>query len=64
MLAIVTNKEKLSHDSVRGRPHYYSTKKAEYAHIRFDLDAGASLFLPSSSFLFLPIPYYPLANSI
>lgn len=26
--------------SVKGRPHYYSTKKEEYAHIRFDLDAG------------------------
>jgi len=24
---------------VRGRPHYYSTKKEEYAHIKFDLDA-------------------------
>lgn len=26
--------------SVKGRPHYYSQKKEEYAHIRFDLDAG------------------------
>lgn len=26
--------------SVRGRPHYYSSKKEEYAHIKFDLDAG------------------------
>lgn len=25
---------------VKGRPHYYSTKKEEYAHIKFDLDAG------------------------
>ena len=25
---------------VRGRPHYYSYKKEEYAHIKFDLDAG------------------------
>jgi signal peptidase complex subunit 3 len=25
---------------VKGRPHYYSTKKEEYAHVRFDLDAG------------------------
>ncbi|KAF2125353.1 signal peptidase 22 kDa subunit [Dothidotthia symphoricarpi CBS 119687] len=24
---------------VRGRPHYYSYKKEEYAHVRFDLDA-------------------------
>ncbi|KAI9760655.1 MAG: hypothetical protein M4579_001519 [Chaenotheca gracillima] len=27
---------------VKGRPHYYSTKKEEYAHIRFDLDADLS----------------------
>jgi len=27
---------------VKGRPHYYSSKKEEYAHIRFDLDAGWS----------------------
>lgn len=25
---------------VKGRPHYHSSKKEEYAHIRFDLDAG------------------------
>lgn len=25
---------------VKGRPHYYSTKKEEYAHVKFDLDAG------------------------
>ena len=24
---------------VRGRPHYYSSKREEYAHVRFDLDA-------------------------
>ena len=32
---------------VKGRPHYYSYKKEEYAHIKFDLDAGTSpsLFL-------------------
>ncbi len=28
---------------VKGRPHYYSPKKEEYAHIKFDLDAGRSL---------------------
>ena len=28
--------------SVKGRPHYYSLKKEEYAHIKFDLDAGRS----------------------
>lgn len=27
---------------VRGRPHYYSAKREEYAHIRFDLDADLS----------------------
>lgn len=31
--------------SVKGRPHYYSTKKEEYAHIRFSLNADfSSLF--------------------
>ncbi|KAH9875927.1 hypothetical protein IAQ61_003392 [Plenodomus lingam] len=30
---------------VKGRPHYYSRKKEEYAHVRFDLDADLkSLF--------------------
>ncbi|KAK0510733.1 hypothetical protein JMJ35_007165 [Cladonia borealis] len=30
---------------VKGRPHYYSPKKEEYAHIKFDLDADfTSLF--------------------
>ncbi|MCJ1424033.1 hypothetical protein MMC29_001920 [Sticta canariensis] len=30
---------------VKGRPHYYSSKKEEYAHIKFDLDADfSSLF--------------------
>jgi hypothetical protein len=28
---------------VKGRPHYYSPKREEYAHVRFDLDAGTSL---------------------
>lgn len=27
---------------VKGRPHYYSAKKEEYAHIKFDLDADLS----------------------
>lgn len=31
--------------SVRGRPHYYSTKKEEYASIRFNLDADLSSLL-------------------
>lgn len=25
---------------VRGRPHAYSSKREEYAHVKFDLDAG------------------------
>jgi signal peptidase complex subunit 3 len=29
---------------VKGRPHYYSYKKEEYAHIKFDLDAGTFPF--------------------
>ena len=35
---------RMSNDScrVKGRPHYYSPKKEEYAHIKFDLDAGPS----------------------
>lgn len=28
---------------VKGRPHYYSPKREEYAHIKFDLDAGTCL---------------------
>jgi signal peptidase complex subunit 3 len=27
---------------VKGRPHYYSYKREEYAHIKFDLDTGTS----------------------
>lgn len=29
-------------DSIRGRPHYYSTKEEQYANIRFSLDADLS----------------------
>lgn len=25
---------------VKGRPHYYSSKREEFAHVRFDLDMG------------------------
>ncbi|KAI9880927.1 MAG: hypothetical protein M1830_009995 [Pleopsidium flavum] len=39
---------------VRGRPHYYSQKKEEYAHIRFDLDADfSSLFNWNTKQLFV-----------
>jgi hypothetical protein len=39
---------------VRGRPHYYSTKKEEYAHIRFSLDADfSSLFTWNTKQIFV-----------
>ncbi|KAL9114801.1 MAG: hypothetical protein Q9187_007416 [Circinaria calcarea] len=39
---------------VKGRPHYYSPKKEEYAHIRFDLDADfSSLFNWNTKQLFV-----------
>lgn len=39
---------------VKGRPHYYSTKKEEYASIRFSLDADlSSLFTWNTKELFL-----------
>lgn len=34
---------------VKGRPHYYSYKKEEYAHVKFDLDASTS---PASTSFF------------
>ena len=40
--------------SVKGRPHYYSTKKEEYAVIRFSLDADlSSLFTWNTKQLFV-----------
>ena len=33
---------------VKGRPHYYSPKREEYAHVRFDLDAGTYPSSPKS----------------
>jgi len=39
---------------VKGRPHYYSTKREEYANIRFDLDADlSSLFTWNTKQLFV-----------
>ncbi|KAF2455650.1 signal peptidase subunit-domain-containing protein [Lineolata rhizophorae] len=29
---------------VKGRPHYYSTKREEYAHVKFDLDMDLTSF--------------------
>jgi signal peptidase complex subunit 3 len=51
--------------SVRGRPHYYSTKKEEYAHIRFDLDADlSSLFTWNTKQVFVWISAtWPNANA-
>ncbi|KAI9697508.1 MAG: hypothetical protein M1820_007774 [Bogoriella megaspora] len=41
---------------VKGRPHYYSTKKEEYAHIKFELDADlSSLFHWNTKQVFLYI---------
>ncbi|MCJ1265988.1 hypothetical protein MMC22_005870 [Lobaria immixta] len=41
---------------VKGRPHYYSSKKEEYAHIKFDLDADfSSLFNWNTKQLFVYI---------
>ena len=37
---IMVAKEVDNNCRVKGRPHYYSPKKEEYAHIKFDLDAG------------------------
>ncbi|KAK5120889.1 hypothetical protein LTR85_005956 [Meristemomyces frigidus] len=41
---------------VKGRPHYYSTKREEYAHVKFDLDADlTSLFNWNTKQLYLSI---------
>ncbi|KAL2040749.1 hypothetical protein N7G274_006728 [Stereocaulon virgatum] len=50
---------------VKGRPHYYSPKKEEYAHIKFDLDADfTSLFNWNTKQLFVWITAtYPPANT-
>ncbi|KAL8953776.1 MAG: hypothetical protein Q9222_000393 [Ikaeria aurantiellina] len=49
---------------VKGRPHYHSPKREEYAHIRFDLDADlASLFNWNTKQLFVWITAtYPSLN--
>ncbi|KAF2403260.1 signal peptidase 22 kDa subunit [Trichodelitschia bisporula] len=40
----------------KGRPHYYSVKREEYAHVRFDLDADiSSLFNWNTKQVFLYI---------
>ncbi|KAL9613263.1 MAG: hypothetical protein Q9167_002172 [Letrouitia subvulpina] len=51
--------------SVKGRPHYYSPKKEEYAHIKFDLDADfTSLFNWNTKQLFVWImATYPASAS-
>ncbi|KAI7379305.1 signal peptidase 22 kDa subunit, partial [Hortaea werneckii] len=49
---------------VKGRPHYYSTKREEYAHVKFDLDADlTSLFSWNTKQIFLYITAsYPSSN--
>jgi hypothetical protein len=51
-------------NSVKGRPHYYSTKREEYAHVTFDLDADLStLFNWNTKQIFLYITAsYPSAS--
>ncbi|KAF1363682.1 signal peptidase 22 kDa subunit [Lizonia empirigonia] len=50
---------------VKGRPHYYSYKKEEYAHVRFDLDADLrTLFNWNTKQVFLYIKaVYPGTSS-
>ncbi|KAL9105406.1 MAG: hypothetical protein Q9227_009424 [Pyrenula ochraceoflavens] len=50
---------------VKGRPHYYSTKKEEYAHLKFDLDADLSgLFTWNTKQLFVWVSaVYPSSPS-
>lgn len=45
---------------VKGRPHYYSYKKEEYAHIKFDLDTGA----PSQDYFFVLVSEHMCTHSI
>ncbi|CAF9922585.1 hypothetical protein IMSHALPRED_005709 [Imshaugia aleurites] len=50
---------------VKGRPHYYSPKKEEYAHIKFDLDADfTSLFNWNTKQLFVwVVATYPSSDA-
>jgi hypothetical protein len=47
---------------VKGRPHYYSYKKEEYAHVKFDLDAGTTLssLRTATHLLTKPRPHHTL----
>jgi hypothetical protein len=51
---------------VKGRPHYYSTKREEYANIRFDLNADlSSLFTWNTKQLFVYVmASYPSSNTV
>jgi Signal peptidase subunit len=51
---------------VKGRPHYYSPKREEYANIRFDLDADlSSLFTWNTKQLFVYVmASYPSSSTI
>lgn len=51
---------------VRGRPHYYSQKKEEYAHIKFDLDTDLSTLFNWNTkqvFLYITATYPSLKAS-
>ncbi|KAL9088851.1 MAG: hypothetical protein Q9159_002814, partial [Coniocarpon cinnabarinum] len=56
---------KLTHSSIKGRPHYYSRAPEEFAHITFDLDLDLStLFTWNTKQVFLYITTtYPTAPS-
>ncbi|EMC94239.1 hypothetical protein BAUCODRAFT_124956 [Baudoinia panamericana UAMH 10762] len=49
---------------VKGRPHYYSTKREEFAHVKFDLDADlSSVFNWNTKQIFVYITAsYPSSN--
>jgi hypothetical protein len=51
---------------VKGRPHYYSPKREEYANIRFDLDADlSSLFTWNTKQLFVYVmASYPSSSTV
>ncbi|PGH04258.1 hypothetical protein GX51_03603 [Blastomyces parvus] len=61
----VTNVELSNIQVIKGRPHYYATKREEYAQIRFDLDADlTSLFNWNTKQLFVYVlASYPATPS-
>ncbi|PGH32354.1 hypothetical protein GX50_04834 [[Emmonsia] crescens] len=61
----VTNVELSNIQVIKGRPHYYATKREEYAQIKFDLDADlTSLFNWNTKQLFVYVlASYPTSPS-